>query len=235
MRHIVLCDRDNGLAAVNGKRYRLTGKDIAIRRRHLVKLIIAGVQRLRQHQPAFIRNIESIKGLRVRIVDFLRDKFAGRQVFDLEPGTGHRDNITGLGIALLHAQPCGDCAVIQDIAVSLAVCGNKYRKVRNKSLSIFAGNLVNRIVSIRQHLRRRKAIAVRRKQVTLTFFRRVIAAGSFQVNLKDSTGLRSFNGSFVRFFRIFFPGHIRVRVIRMLDKLNVAVNHCFRNIVFRSV
>ena len=235
MGHIVLCDRDNGLAAVNAERHRLTGKDITIRRRHLVKLVIAGVQRLRQHQPAFIRNIERIKSLRVRVVDFLRDKFAGRQVFDLEPGTGHRDNITGLGVTLLHAQPCGDGAVIQDIAVSLTVCGNKYCKVRNKSLSIFAGNLVDRIVSIWQHFRRRKTIAVRRKQVALTFFRRIIAAGSFQVNLKDSAGLRSFNGSFVRFLRIFFLGHIRVRVIRMLDKLNVAVNHSFRDVVFRCV
>ena len=136
------------------------------------------MQRLRQHQPAFIRNIEGIKGFRVRVVDFLGDKFPGGQIPDLEAGARHRDNIAGLRVAFLHTQPCGNGTVIQDIAVSLSVRGNKDRKIRDKCLPFFAGYLVHRITAIRQHFGRGEAVPIGSEQVTLAFLRCVIAARS---------------------------------------------------------
>ena len=235
LRHVILCHRDNGLASINGKRHRLTGKDITVRRCHLIKLIIPGMQRFRQHEPAFVRNIEGIKGLRVRVVNFLGDKFAGRQILDLEPGAGHRNNVPGLGIAFLYFEPCGNGAVIQDIAVGLAVCGNKYRKIRDKRLSFLAGCLVDRIMTVREHFGGSKAVAVRGEQVALAFLCRVIAACRLQVDFKDSAGLRALDHTLIRFPRIFIFGHIRVQIVRMLYKLDIAIDHGFRDIVLRSV
>ena len=231
----MLCDRDNRLAAVNGKRHRLTGKHITVGRRHLIQFIISGVQRLRQHQPAFIRNIEGIKGFRVRVVDFLGDKFPGGQIPDLEAGARHRDNIAGLRIAFLHTQPCGNGTVIQDIAVSLSVGGNKDRKIRDKCLPFLAGNLMHRVMSVGEHFGGSEAVPVRGEQVTLAFLRCVIAASRFQIDLKNCAGLRALNDALIGLVRIFIPGHIRVQVLRMLHKLDVSVNDRFRDLVLGGV
>ena len=193
------------------------------------------MQRFRQHEPAFVRNIEGIKGLRVRVEDFLGDKFPGGKVFDLEARAGHRDNVPGLGVAFLHFEPCGNGAVIQDIAVGLAVCGNKDGKIRNERLAFLAGCLVDRIMAVREHFGGSKAVAVRGEQVALAFLRRVIAARRLQVDFKDSPGLRALDHTLIRFFRIFFLGHIRVRVVRMLYKLDIAIDHGFCDLVLRGV
>ena len=233
--HVVLCDGHNRLAAVNSERHGLTGKDITVRRRHLIKLIIPGMQRFRQHEPAFVRNIEGIKGLRVRVENFLGDKFPGGKVLDLEAGAGHRNNVPGLGVAFLHFEPCGNGAVIQDITVSLSVGGNKDRKIRDKRFSFLAGNLVDRIMAVREHFGGSEAVSIGGEQITLAFLRRIIAARRLQVDFKDSAGLRALDHSLIRFFRIFIFGHIRVRVVRMLYKLDIAIDHGFRDLVFRGV
>ena len=193
------------------------------------------MQRLRQHEPAFIRYIESIKGFRVRIKDFLGDKFPGGEVLDLEACTCHRDNIAGLRVAFLHFQPCRSGTVIQDIAVSLSIGRNKDRKIGNKCFSFFAGDLVNRITAIRQHFGSRKTIIIRCQQVTLTFLCRVIAACRLQVNLKNRAGLRAFNDTLIGFVCFFISGHIRVQVIRMLHKLDISVNDRFCNLVLGGI
>ena len=193
------------------------------------------MQRLRQHQPAFVRYIEGIKGFRVRIIDFLGDKFPGGEVPDLETGARHRDKIAGLRVAFLHTQPCGNGAVIQDIAVSLSVGGNKDRKIRDKRLSFLAGCLVDRIMAVREQFGGSKAVPIGGKQVALTFLCCVIAACCLQVNLKDRTGLRALNDAFVGFVCIFIPGHIRVQVVRMLHKLDISVNNCFCHLVLRGI
>ena len=193
------------------------------------------MQRLRQHQPAFIRYIEGIKGFRVRIINILGDKLPGGEVLDLETGACHRDKIAGLRVAFLHTQPCGNGAVIQDIAVSLSVGGNKDRKVRDKRLSFLAGYLMDRIMSVREHFRSCKTIIIRCQQVALTFLCRVIAACRLQVNLKNRAGLRALNDALVGFVRIFIPGHIRVQVVRMLHKLDVSVNDRFCDLVLGGV
>ena len=193
------------------------------------------MQRLRQHQPAFIRYIEGIKGFRVRIVNILGDKFPGRQVLDLETGARHGDNIAGLRVAFLHTQPCGNGAVIQDITVSLSVGGNKDRKIRDKRFSFLAGNLVDRIMAVREHFGGSEAVSIGGEQITLAFLCRIIAACRLQVNLKDRTGLRAFNDALIGFVRIFIPGHIRVQVVRMLHQLDISINDRFRNLVFRGI
>lgn len=108
---------------------------IAIRGSHLIKFIIPGGQRLRQHQPALVRNIEGIQCFRVRIVDGLGDKFPGGKILDLKTGSGHRDNLSGLCVTFFNFQTGCDGAVVQDIAVSLSVRGNEYRKVRDKGFA----------------------------------------------------------------------------------------------------
>ena len=193
------------------------------------------MQRFRQHEPAFVRNIEGIKGLRVWVEDFLGDKFPGGKVLDLEARAGHRDNAPGLGVAFLHLEPCGNGAVIQNIAVGLAVCGNKDGKIRNERLAFLTGCLVDRIMAVRQHFGGSKAVAVRGEQVALAFLRRIIATRRLQVDFKDGAGLRVLDHTLIRFFRIFIFGHIRVRVVRMLDKLDIAIDHGFRDLVLRSV
>ena len=75
--HIVLFHRHDRLAAVNSERDGITGEHITVRRRHLVKLIIPHGQRFGQHKPAFIRHIEGVQRLRVRIEDLLGNKFPG--------------------------------------------------------------------------------------------------------------------------------------------------------------
>ena len=193
------------------------------------------MQRFRQHEPAFVRNIEGIKGLRVRVENFLGDKFPGGKVLDLEAGAGHRNNVPGLGVAFLHFEPCGNGAVIQDITVSLSVGGNKDRKIRDKRFSFLAGNLVDRIMAVREHFGGSEAVSIGGEQITLAFLRRIIAARRLQVDFKDSAGLRALDHSLIRFFRIFIFGHIRVRVVRMLYKLDIAIDHGFRDLVFRGV
>ena len=177
LRHIVLSHRHNRLAAVNGKRYRLIGKHIAIRGSHLIKFIIPGGQRLRQHQPALVRNIEGIQCFRVRIVDGLGDKFPSGKILDLKTGSGHRDNLSGLCVTFFNFQTGCDGAVVQDIAVSLSVRGNEYRKVRDKGFAFLACDLMDRIMPIRKRFTGSKTIRIRGKNVTFTFLCRVIASG----------------------------------------------------------
>jgi len=193
------------------------------------------VQRLRQHQPAFIRYIESIKGFRVRIIDFLGDKFPGRQILDLETSARYRNNIAGLRVAFLYTQPCGNGTVIQDIAVSLSIGGNKDRKVWDKRFPFLTGYLVDRITAIRQHFGSYKTIIIRCQQVAFTSLCCVIAACRLQVNLKDRAGLWAFNDALIGFVRIFIPGHIRVQIVRMLHKLDIAVNDRFLDLVLRGI
>ena len=50
-----------------------------------MQFVIPHRQRFRQHQPALVRNIESIKCLRVWIVDVLGDKFPVERSLILKP------------------------------------------------------------------------------------------------------------------------------------------------------
>ena len=150
--HVVLGHSNDRLAAVNGERDRLAGEHIAVRRSHLVKLVVSIRQNFRQHEPAFVRHIESIQRFWVRIVDFLFDKFAGGEVFDLKARSGERDDISGFGVPLFHLDPCRNRRVIEDIAVGLSALGDKDGKVRHQRLTFIAGYLVYGIAAIRQIL-----------------------------------------------------------------------------------
>ena len=141
-----------------------------------MQFVIPHRQRFRQHQPALVRNIESIKSLRVRVVDILGDKFPGGKVFDLEAGSGHGNDIPCLRIAFFHLQAGRNGTVIQDIAVCFPIGRNKDRKVRYKPFPFLTGNLVYGIVPVRELFGSGKPIAVRCEQIALTFLCVVIAA-----------------------------------------------------------
>ena len=141
-----------------------------------MQFIIARRQGFRQHQPAFVGNVESIKRLRVRVVNVLGDKFPGGKVFDLKTGAGHGNDLPGLRIAFFHFHPCCDGTVIQDIAVRFPIGRNKDRKVRYKSFPFLTGNLMYSIVAVRELFGSGKPVTVCCEQVALGFLRVVIAA-----------------------------------------------------------
>ena len=144
-----------------------------------MQFVISHGQRFRQHQPAFIRNIEGVKRLRVWIVDVLGDKFPGGKVFDLKAGAGHGNDISRLCITFFHFQPGRNSAVVQDIAVRFPIGRNKDCKVRHKPFSVLTGNLMYGIVPVRELFGSGKSVAVRCEQVALAFLRVVIAACCF--------------------------------------------------------
>ena len=235
LRLVVLYDGNDRLGTIYCERHRLVRKDIPFRGGYFVKFKFMGGQRLRQHQPAFIRSVKYVNGFRVGIVDLLADKFAGGKVLNTEARTGHRNDLPGFRIPFFHTHPCSDGVIVQDIGVGLSVLTDKYREIRHKGFIVLARGLVDGIAAIRHIFGGSKTVRIRCQDVPLAFFGIFIAARACQVNLKNSAFLRLFHHAGIGVVTVFLVRYIRVRVIGMLHKLDIAADHRFRQCIFRGI
>ena len=194
-----------------------------------------GGQRLRQHQPAFVRSVKYVNGFRVGIVDLLADKFAGGKVFNTEARTGHRNDLTGFRVSFFHTHPCSDGVIVQDIGVGLSVLADKYREIRHKGFIVLACGLMDGIAAIGHILGGGKAVRICRQDVPLAFFGVFITARACQINFKYRAFLRLFHHTGIGVVTMFLVRYIRVRVIGMLHKLDIAADHRFRQRIFRGI
>ena len=235
LRLIVLYDGNNRLGTIYCERHRLVRKDVPFRGCHLIKLKRMGRQRLRQHQPAFIRSVKYVNGFRVGIVDFLADKFAGGKVLNTEARTGHRNDLPGFRVPFFHTHPGSDGVIVQDIGVGLSVLADKYREIRHKGFIVLARGLVNSIAAIGHIFGGGKAVRIRCQDVPLAFFGIFIAARACQIDLKNSAFLRLFHHTGIGVIAVFLVRYIRVRVIGVFHKLDIAADHRFRQRIFRGI
>ena len=235
LRLVVLHDGNDRLGTIHCERHRLVRKDIPFRGCYFVKFKFVGGQRLRQHQPAVIRSVKYVNRFRVGIVDFLADKFAGGKVLNTEARTGHRNDLPGFRIPFFHTHPCSDGVIVQDIGVGLSVLTDKYREIRYKGFIVLARGLVDGIAAIGHILGGGKAVRIRRQDVPLAFFGIFIAARACQIDLKNSAFLRLFHHTGISVIAVFLVRYIRVWVIGMLHKLDIAADHRLRQRIFRGI
>ena len=235
LRLVVLYDGNNRLGTIYCERHRLIRKDVPFRGCHLIKLKRMGGQRLRQHQPAFIRSVKYVNGFRVGIVDFLADKFAGGKVLNTEARTGHRNDLPGFRVPFFHTHPGSNGVIVQDIGVGLSVLADKYCEIRYKGFIVLASGLVDGIAAIGHILGGGKAVRIRCQDVPLAFCGIFIAARACQINFKNSAFLRLFHHTGIGVVIVFLVRYIRVRVIGMLHKLDIAADHRFRQRIFRGI
>ena len=94
---------------------------------------------------------------------------------------------------------------------------------------------MNSIAAIGHILGGGKAVRIRRQDVPLAFFGIFIAARARQIDLKNSAFLRLFHHTGIGVIAVFLVRYIRVWVIGMLHKLDIAADHRFRQRIFRGI
>ena len=196
LRHIMLFHHYHILRPVHREWNRLAVQHIAIAGLHLNQFILAMGQFIRKHQPAFLIGKERVNGNRRRVIDRLRNQIACRQVADLEPDSGRRDDFPGLRIMLLDTDKARLCRIVQDIGIGLVIGADVYNKIRDERLPFHALSLMHNITPIGEVPGNRKPVCVRSQDITFSFPCRIIAACAGKIDLEHSAFLRLLNDAF---------------------------------------
>ena len=213
------------LCPVHRERNRLAVQYIAIAGFHLNQFILAMRQLIGKHQPSFLIGKERVDYNRRRVINCFCNQFACRQVTDLKPDTGCRNNFPGFCIMLFYTDKAGLCYIVQDIRIGLIICTDIYNEIRNKCLSFLPLCLVYHVTSIRKILRSSKPVCICNQYIAFVLPCRIKASCTGKVNLEFGAFLRFFDNSFMsgRFdifrrnrngckrirFRLCFRNHLR--------------------------
>ena len=194
---------------------RLMTEHIAVRSGDLLEgVALAKLQLLRRDEHAGIIGVEGVDGGNLRIgkghfhLGAIRTK-------DLETCSRIGNGIAGFCVHLDDLNEGLEVGVVDEVAVGLAVFGNKHIKVAHQLTALPAGDLMHGIHAVGQALALGKAVFIAGQVVPLCILCRLIAAGRFQIDGEYCTLLGSFD--------------LRIAVIRVLDDGDIALLHLLGN------